>query len=175
MTSNEFSTVVMPGFSSCCCWNGGTLNARSTSPPPLSSAMVASGGGIDTVKVSSLAKFSEPNVFAAAICSMMAWIETLTAGTAMRSVSLMSASDLIAGLRVLSRNGCEDIAAIPRTSFVVPFVFDHNSRRPGAPPDAMSMVPDSKASLTAAGPLKVSQETVTSDSPSARACFSMSC
>ncbi len=74
MMSNEVVTVLISGFSSCCCWNGGTLNTELTSEPPLMIAMVASGGAIDTVSGSSLAKFAWPNALAAAICSAIAWI-----------------------------------------------------------------------------------------------------
>ena len=42
----------MPGFSSCCCWNGGTLNTQVMSAEPVISAMVASGGDIETVSAS---------------------------------------------------------------------------------------------------------------------------
>src|SRR5437763_1599344 len=69
----------MPGFSSCCCWNGGTLNTAEISPPPLSSAMVDSGGVIDTVRESSLAKLACPNALAAAIWSAIACTGTCAA------------------------------------------------------------------------------------------------
>jgi hypothetical protein len=63
---------------------------------------------------------------------------------------------------------------MPRTSWGVPLVRVHSKSRPGVPPAAMSIEPDSRASFTAAGPLNVCQETFTSGRPSARACFSMS-
>ena len=56
-------------------------------------------------------------------------------GTAMRSFSLKSRTDLMCGLRELSRNGCELSAETPRTSCGVPMVFSHNVMRPGTPPE----------------------------------------
>src|SRR4030081_4091786 len=132
--------------------------------------MVPSGGAIDTVSGASLAKLAAPKALGAAICNVMAWIDTLTAGSAMRSVSEKSATVLTAGLRVLRRKGCELMAEMPRTSCGVPLVRDHSTSRPGVPPAAMSTDPDSRASLTAAGPLKVTQDTVTCGGPGARAC-----
>ena len=70
----------MPGFSSCWYWNGGTLNTLVISEASLSSAMVASGGDMPTVSGSSLAKLAWPHCLAAAICSIIACTETLTAG-----------------------------------------------------------------------------------------------
>src|SRR5664279_5131115 len=71
-------------------------------------AMVASGGVIDTVSSSSLPKSLMPKALAAAICKVMACTDTFTAGTAILSPLLKSASVLSAGLRLLSKNGCED-------------------------------------------------------------------
>ena len=147
----------MPGFSSCCCWKGGTLNTLLISLAPDSIAIVASGGGIDTVSVSYLAKFDGPSAFAAAISSAIAWIETFTAGSAMRSLSVRSVIVLMRASREFIRNGCELSAEMPRTSCGVPFVFDHSTRSPGVPPAPTSTVLDSSASLIAAGPLNLSQ------------------
>src|SRR6185312_16706076 len=110
-------------------WNGGTLNTEVTSDFPPSSATVASGGDIDTVSGSSVSKAFIPYALAAAICSVMACTETLIAGTAMRSVSLKSRMVLIAGSRLLSKNGWDDNAEILRTSCGVPFVRDHSTSK----------------------------------------------
>ena len=136
--------------------------------------MVASGGDIDTVCVSSLANSFGPKALAAAICNMMACTETFTAGSAIWSLGLKSLMVLTSGSRLLSKNGCELSAEMPRTSCGVPLVFAHSTSRPGTPPDAISIVPDNSASLTAAGPLNFSQDTFTSGMPSSLACFSMS-
>src|SRR5262249_57642991 len=98
-----------------------------------------------------------------------------TGGTGMRSGYWKSLMVLMAGSRLLSRNGCELSAAMPRTSCAVPLLRDHRTSRPGTPPEPMSILPEINASLTAVGPLKVNHETFTSLSPSALACFSMSC
>ena len=63
---------------------------------------------------------------------------------------------------------------MPRTSCGVPAVRPHRVRSPGTPPDTMSVEPESSASFMAAGLLNACQETFTSETPSARACFSMS-
>ena len=55
----------------------------------------------ETVKESSLPCSPGPNAFSAAICSVIAWIETFTAGSAMRSLSVKSLSDFTSGLIVL--------------------------------------------------------------------------
>ena len=83
----------------------------------------------------------------------------------MRSRSEKSLIDLISGLEVLSRNGCELSAQIPLTSNEVPCVLSHSVIRPGTPPVTMSVEPDSSASFIAAGPLKRCQETLKSFKP----------
>src|ERR1035437_4153146 len=108
--------------------------------------MVASGGDSDTVCTSNLANSFSPYALAAAICSMIACTETFTAGTAIRSLCLRSLMVLTSGLRLLSRNGCELNADTPRTSCGVPLVFAHSTKRPGTPPEAMSIFPDNSAS-----------------------------
>ena len=92
----------------------------------------------------------------------------------MRSRSEKSLIDLIAGLEVLSRNGCELSAQIPLTSNEVPCVLSHSVIRPGTPPATMSVEPDSSASFIAAGPLKRCQETLKSFKPRCPAYFSIS-
>src|SRR3954468_10401326 len=159
---------------SCWNWNGGTLNTELTPPAPLSIAMVASGGDIDTVSGSSLAKLASPNASAAAICSTTACTETLIEGTAMRSRSPKSLIDLISGLEVFSRNGCELKAQMPLTSNEVPLVLSHKVISPGTPPLTMSVEFDSSASFIADGPLKRCQDTVKSLTPRCVAYFSIS-
>src|SRR3954463_16728976 len=163
----------MLACSSCWNWNGGTLNTVLMLPEPVSSAMVASGGDIDTVRLSSFAKFSSPNAAAAAICSTTACTDTFTEGTAMRSRWEKSLIDLIAGLELLSRNGCELSAQIPFTSNEVPCVLSHSVISPGTPPLTMSVEFDSSASFIADGPLKRCQETVKSFKPRCVAYFSI--
>src|SRR5205807_776198 len=143
-------------------WNGGTLKAAEICAPPLSRATVASGGVIDTVSGSRVSKDLMPYAFDAAICSVIACTEERTAGPAMRSVSLKSLMVLIAGSRLLSKNGCELSAEMPRTSCGVSLVRDHKTSRPGTPPEPTSIFPEMTASLTAVGPLKVNHETFTS-------------
>src|SRR6185295_4564322 len=138
ITSKELSTVCTLLSSSCWYWNGGTLNAAVICAPPLSNATVASGGVIDTVSGSSFSNSFSPNALDAAICSVRACTDDFTAGTAMRSLSLKSLMVLILGSRVLSRNGCELSAEMPRTSCGVPLVRAHNVSRPGTPPDPIS-------------------------------------
>src|SRR5436309_8505441 len=160
----------------CSCWNwkGGTLNTALMLPEPVSSAMVASGGDIDTVSESSFAKLSSPKAAAAAICSTTACTDTFTDGTAIRSRSEKSLIDLIAGLEVLSRNGCELSAQIPLTSNEVPWVLSHSVISPGTPPLTMSVEFDSSASFIADGPLKRCHDTVKSFTPRCVAYFSIS-
>ena len=136
--------------------------------------MVASGGDMPTVMGSSLAKLAWPHCLAAAICSIIAWIETLTAGSAILSWSVKSTMVLTLGLRVLSRIGCDEKAAMPLTAMGVPCVRDQIVSRPGTPPETMSTEPDSSASFMAAGLLKVAHTTLTSGMPAALACFSSS-
>ena len=134
--------------------------------------MVASGGDMPTVSGSSLAKLLCPHCLAAAICSIIACTETLTAGSAILSLSVKSVMLLMLGLRVLSRNGCDENAAMPFTAFAVPCVRAQIVSRPGTPPETISMDPDSSASFIAAGLLKVAHTTFTSGIPAALACFS---
>ena len=76
--------------------------------------------------------------------------------------------------RVLSRNGCDDSAEMPRTSFCVPLVRAQSVSRPGTPPATMSIESEISALFIASGPLKVDHAIFTSFSPSAVACFSRS-
>ena len=129
----------MPGFSSCWYWNGGTLKTLVISVESLNSAIVASGGDMPTVSGSSLAKLLCPHCLAAAICSIIACTEILTAGSAILSLSVKSVMLLTLGLRVLSRNGCDENAAMPFTAFAVPCVRAQIVSRPGTPPETISM------------------------------------
>ena len=63
-------------------WNGAEEKLATISLGPPSMAAVASGCAIDTVRWSSASNFAGPNSFAAAICSMIACIDTFTAGMA---------------------------------------------------------------------------------------------
>ena len=125
-----------------------------------------------TVSGSSLAKLLCPHCLAAAICSIIACTEILTVGSAILSLSVKSVMLLTLGLRVLSRNGCDENAAMPFTAFAVPCVRAQIVSRPGTPPETISMDPDSSASFIAAGLLKVAHTTFTSGIPAALACFS---
>ena len=102
----------------------------------------------------------------------MACTETFTAGTAILSCSVKSATLLTLGLRVLSRTGCEVNAAMPLIALAVPCVRAQIVSRPGTPPETISIEPDNSASFMAAGLLKVAHTTLTSGMPSALACFS---
>jgi hypothetical protein len=82
--------------------------------------------------------------------------------------------DLMSGLAVLSRNGCEDNAQMPLTSNAVPCVLSHSVIRPGTPPLTMSVEFDSSASFIATGPLKRCQDTLKSFKPRCAAYFSIS-
>src|SRR3569832_1320519 len=168
-TSYEFRTVCTSLSSSCMNWNGGTLNAAVICAPPLSSAIVASGGVIEIDSGSSFLNSFGPHCLAAAICRVSACTEVRTAGTAMRSLSVKSAIVLIAGLRALSRNGCDDSAEMPRTSCGVPLVRAQRVNRPGTPPEPMSTLPEMSASLTAVGPLNLNHDTLGSATPRALA------
>ena len=68
---------------------------------PDSSAVCASGCDIETVNASSFPCWPSPKIFSAAICSVTAWTDTLTAGSAILSFSVKSFSDFTFGLRVL--------------------------------------------------------------------------
>ena len=92
----------------------------------------------------------------------------------MRSRSVKSLIDLMSGLAVLSRNGCELSAQMPLTSNEVPCVLSHSVIRPGTPPLTMSVEFDSSASFIATGPLKRCQETLKSFRPRCVAYFSIS-
>src|SRR5262245_20419174 len=73
------------------------------SPWALSSDAIASGWAIDTVKWSSLPHWPGPNSFSAALHRNSACEEVFTEGTAIRSLSVRSRSDLSSGLRVISQ------------------------------------------------------------------------
>ncbi len=92
----------------------------------------------------------------------------------MRSLSVKSAIVLMVGLRALRKNGCADSAVMPLTARAVFAVLAHRVTRPGTPPDTRSTEPDSSASFIMSGPLKVSHDTLTSPSPAALVCFSIS-
>ena len=69
-------------------------------------------------------------------------------GTAMRSLSLKSLSDLTSGLRVIRYSDDELIPDSPRISIAgLSLAFAHSVRKPATPIDAMSSAPESIASL----------------------------
>ena len=68
---------------------------------PLIICAMASGWPSETVSESSLPPWPGPNAFSAAICRVIAWIDTRTAGRPMRSFSVKSLMLLTAGLMVL--------------------------------------------------------------------------
>jgi hypothetical protein len=70
------------------------------SPRPDSIAVRPSGCDIETVSRSSSFALPGPNACSAAICSISAWFETLTAGSAILSPSPKSLIDFTFGLRV---------------------------------------------------------------------------
>src|SRR5262245_48652116 len=78
----------MLGFFICWYWNGADEKLAATSLGPPSMAAVASGWAIDTVRWSRASNLAAPNSFAAAICRMIACIDTLTAGIAILWLSL---------------------------------------------------------------------------------------
>ena len=73
-----------------------------TSPLPAISAAAALSSGIATASLASLWWFSMPHSCAAAMSSITAGPESLSAGTAMRSPGPKSRIVRIAGLRVTS-------------------------------------------------------------------------
>ena len=69
-------------------------------------------------------------------------------GTAMRSLSLKSFSDLMLGLRVIRYIDDELMPLKPRISSAgLSFALAHSVRKPGTPIDAISSAPESMASL----------------------------
>src|SRR5438128_2333840 len=66
-----------------------------------------------TVKASSLFQLASPKAAAAAICRVTAWIEDFTAGKAILSLSVRSATLLTFGFLVLRYNGMVLSEAMP--------------------------------------------------------------
>ena len=93
-------------------------------------------------------------------------IETLTAVTAILSVSVRSSIVVSAGFVVFRYIGSDDIAATPRTS-AEPRVALHSVMNAGGPAAMKSTEPDSSASFMTAGPPRSIQRTVRSASPAA--------
>ena len=78
----------------------------------------------------------------------MAPSDVLMPGTAMRSFSVTSRSDFIAGLRLVMVMPPEAEPPSPITSsFGLPLAFAHKVRKPPVPVEAMSIVPARMASL----------------------------
>ena len=70
------------------------------------------------------------------------------AGTAIRSLSVTSRSDFMAGLRLVMVMPPDAEPPRPMTSsLALPFAFPHRVRKPPVPVEAMSMAPARIASL----------------------------
>src|SRR3954462_3712788 len=123
MTSSEERMRWMPGCSSSLYMKGGEVKCAVTSRFDKNAA-IPSGCDIDTVSGSSFALFSLPHSFSAAICMMIAGIETLTAVTAILSFSVRSLMLFIAGLFTLSHIGVSTMPATPLISLLDPLVRD---------------------------------------------------
>ncbi len=93
-------------------------------------------------------------------------------GTAMRSFSVTSRSDLMAGLRVVMVMPPEAEPPSPITSsFGLPLALAHSVRKPPVPVEAMSMEPARMASLMWLPPSISRNSVLTSPRPAAAACF----
>ncbi|MCY1448766.1 hypothetical protein D9M71_654640 [compost metagenome] len=79
-------------------WNGGLEKCPFSSVPPANSAAVASGCGTAKVYLSRRLYSLSPHCWAAAYCRKRDCTETPTAGTAIRSLSEMSAMVFTLGL-----------------------------------------------------------------------------
>ena len=152
-------------------WNGGEVKWLSISLMPESKAVIASGWLSETVRLSSLVALAGPKACAAAICRVIAWIDDLVAGSAMRSLSVKSLIDATLGLRVLRYSGIEFSAP---SDLISPLVLSHKVRNQGTPLDAKSSRPARMAPCVRPEPPNVCQFTLSSPSPAARACFSTS-
>ena len=120
---------------------------------------------------SSFDHWSAPKASAAAICSTIAWVETLTVGTAILSFGPKSLIDLMLASRLISVIGCAEVATMPLTP---PRVRSHSSSRLPVPVLRMSTPPASSASVCAPPPLRLIHLVVTPGTPSEAACFSIS-
>src|SRR5581483_942580 len=101
----------------------------------------------------------------------MAVTDTLTAGTAILSLSVKSAMDRTLGLRVLRNIDSASHADTPRTW---PCVLSQRISNPGTPLRVKCTLPERSASFSAAAPANVCHCTLRSGMPPAAACFSMS-
>ena len=77
----------------------------------------------------------------------MAWTDTFSVVTAMRSFSPRSAIDLTLGLRVNNLRGSAETAPMPRTESGVPLALAHKVMNTVEPALTMSSEPDSKPSF----------------------------
>src|SRR5262249_35850566 len=114
----------MFGVFICRYWNGADEKFATTSFGPPTIAAVASRLAIDSVIGSRAWNLSAPSRFAAAICRMIACIDTFTAGSAILCSGLKSLSDLIEGSRTISISGDTLKPVDALTSIGVPLVFD---------------------------------------------------
>src|SRR5258708_7605244 len=142
--------VCTPGVFISRFWNGGAGKCALISGFPLSSMLMPSGWDRATVSLSRRAYSARPNSLAAAICRMIAGIETLIADSAMRSLSVKSRIDFTLGSAVLSQLDWLTRDEIPLISLDEPLVRDQTVRKPGGPLVTMLTLPDISASLTAA-------------------------
>ena len=96
--------------------NGAEVKCAVISDLPLSMAARPSLWPSETVQGSSLPCSPGPNAFSAAICSVIAWIETFTAGSAMRSLAVKSLIDLHVGIDgvEIERHGVDRRHALDR-------------------------------------------------------------
>src|SRR5450759_3571102 len=105
---------------------------------------------------------------------MIAGIDTLTAVTAILSLSVKSRIDLTSGRLTLSHIGVSTIPATPLTSLPEPLVRAQMMMIAGGPLVPKSICPESSPSFIAAGLLSVMNTPFTSPSPASLVCFSTS-
>ena len=133
---------------------------------------MASRCAIASVRWSSASNFWTPNSFAAAICSIIACIDTLIAGIAILWLSLKSLIDLIEGSRTSSISG-ETLRPDAALTSMLPLVFDQMVMMPGMPRHTKSTLPEISASFITSLERNVAQSTSTSPRPAALACCSI--
>ena len=167
--SVEEITLRTPGLAISRWMNGGDVKWLLISPAPDRKAAMPSLWVMETVSGSSLVMPASPNSLLAQICSMIACIETLTAGRAILSLSVKSRMPLMCGLRVFSCNGRK---LNPDAAFTCPLVLAQMVAMPGTPRQTKSTLLESSASFITSLERKVAQLTLTSPRPCARACFS---
>ena len=153
-------------------WKGAEVKWPVTSDRPLIMAAMPSGWLIETVRVSRRPCWPGPKACSAAIWRVTAWIETFTAGSAMRSFSVKSLMVFTSGLMVVSQIGIELMAATPLTLRFAR-VRDQIVKSGPTPPEAKSRLPEISASFMGEPALSCSHSVLTS-TPSFWACSSRS-